>query len=395
MIRELAEQCRQNDIQVILTTHSPYILEELPLESRVYILKQEDGVRQIVTGVNPEFAMTKMDQEHHPECDVFVEDERTAVLLTEILVTYKSSLWDRCQAIPYGSAQVGYALGQMVAGGRFPRATCASCRRGVAPLDVPCRRGRTNAGGAIGRKALDAGTVASGAGIKPGEPGKARHRDARDARCRASRCARTVAGGAIGLDGFEPLCEFVLALGALDRLDLSAAKAGHLLGVHRATVYRSLDGSMSVPIVVELLLRLMVRRGIRPPGVTASRHGQTSAKPRSGRSQAKSAKPIVHPNTRAKSKQAAVLALLSRPRGATIAAMMQRPAGRPIRCAASWPRRAPSHGLPLARRLHVGADRGRAAAASDGAAWNPASGGDRVAPWSAAGGVTCCNGLSI
>jgi hypothetical protein len=40
----------------------------------------------------------------------------------------------------------------------------------------------------------------------------------------------------------------------LDRLDLSAAKAGHLLGVHRATIYRWLDGFMSVPIVVELLL---------------------------------------------------------------------------------------------------------------------------------------------
>src|SRR5580692_572123 len=67
----------------------------------------------------------------------------------------------------------------------------------------------------------------------------------------------------------------------------------------------------------------MVRRGIRPTEVTASRHGRTSAKPRSGRSQAKSTKRIVHPNTRAKSKQDAVLALLSRPRGATIAAMMQ------------------------------------------------------------------------
>jgi hypothetical protein len=76
--------------------------------------------------------------------------------------------------------------------------------------------------------------------------------------------------------------------------------AGHLLGVHRATVYRWLDGSMSVPIVVELLLRLMVRRGIRAAEVT-------SAKPRSGRSQAKSAKPIVHHNTRTNSKQAAVL----------------------------------------------------------------------------------------
>src|SRR6202008_4434547 len=74
----------------------------------------------------------------------------------------------------------------------------------------------------------------------------------------------------------------------LDRLDLSAAEAGHLLGVHRATIYRWLDGSMSVPIVVELLLRLMVRRGIRPVEVTASRLGQTSAKPQSGRSHADS-----------------------------------------------------------------------------------------------------------
>src|SRR3984893_16947012 len=78
----------------------------------------------------------------------------------------------------------------------------------------------------------------------------------------------------------------------LDRLDLSAAEAGHLLGVHRATIYRWLDGSMSVPIVVELLLRLMVWRGIRAAEVTASRHGQTSAKPRSGRLQAKTAKPL-------------------------------------------------------------------------------------------------------
>jgi hypothetical protein len=77
-----------------------------------------------VTGVSPEFAMTKMDEEHHPECDVFVEDERAATLVVEILVTYKPSLWDRCQAVPYGSAQVGYALGQMAAGGQFPRATC-------------------------------------------------------------------------------------------------------------------------------------------------------------------------------------------------------------------------------------------------------------------------------
>ena len=57
----------------------------------------------------------------------------------------------------------------------------------------------------------------------------------------------------------------------------------------------------------------------------AKRKIQTRAKLRSGtkiRSKVKRAKPTA-PNTRAKSKQDAVLALLSRPQGATIGAMIE------------------------------------------------------------------------
>ena len=57
----------------------------------------------------------------------------------------------------------------------------------------------------------------------------------------------------------------------------------------------------------------------------AKRKAQRPAKPRSvtkTRSKAKRTKPTT-PNTRAKSKQDAVLALLSRPQGATIAAMVE------------------------------------------------------------------------
>jgi hypothetical protein len=67
----------------------------------------------------------------------------------------------------------------------------------------------------------------------------------------------------------------------------------------------------------------MVRRYPERSRDMAKRKAQTSAKPRSGtktRSKVKRAKPIVRHNSRAKSKQAAVVALLNRPQGATIGA---------------------------------------------------------------------------
>jgi hypothetical protein len=50
----------------------------------------------------------------------------------------------------------------------------ARCRRRATPLDLPRRRARTDAGGAVGSEALDTGTVTNGAsnpGDRPrGEP---------------------------------------------------------------------------------------------------------------------------------------------------------------------------------------------------------------------------------
>jgi predicted ATPase len=122
LMRDLAVAARERECQIILSTHSPYILEELPLAARTYIL-ETGGRKEIVNGVSPQFAMTKMDDENHPECELYVEDIRAATWLAEILSRKAPELFVRCSIIPYGAANLGIALGQMVEAERFPRPT--------------------------------------------------------------------------------------------------------------------------------------------------------------------------------------------------------------------------------------------------------------------------------
>jgi energy-coupling factor transporter ATP-binding protein EcfA2 len=134
LIRDLADCCRERQLQIILTTHSPYVMEELPPEARAYIMQQGDR-REIVYGVSPEFAISKMDDVPQYECELYVEDERAGRMLTEILAARDPELVHRCQLTPYGAASVGKSLGQMVASDKFRRPTCVFLDgdRGEAP----------------------------------------------------------------------------------------------------------------------------------------------------------------------------------------------------------------------------------------------------------------------
>jgi predicted ATPase len=120
LIRDLAEIARVSEVQFILSTHSPYVLSELPPEGRIYVMNGAEG-KAVVTGVSPEFAMTRMDEETHPECDVYVEDSRAACMVSEALVKLNKEALLRSKIIPFGSASVGAALGMMVQQRRFPR----------------------------------------------------------------------------------------------------------------------------------------------------------------------------------------------------------------------------------------------------------------------------------
>jgi predicted ATPase len=120
LVRELAEACRIHELQIIVTTHSPYVLEELPVQARTYVMRALGG-RQLVTGVSPYFAMTKMDEERHPEVDIYVEDDHSKIMMEEIIGVFNLPVLPRCEIIPYGAASVGKALGQMASQERFPR----------------------------------------------------------------------------------------------------------------------------------------------------------------------------------------------------------------------------------------------------------------------------------
>jgi len=120
LVRDLARIARDRELQIVMTTHSPYVLEELPPEARIYLM-QGVGGKSVVTGVSPDFAMTRMDEEQHPECDVYVEDPRAGSMISEILVAAERDLLARVKIIPYGTSSVGLALWLMAYQKRFPR----------------------------------------------------------------------------------------------------------------------------------------------------------------------------------------------------------------------------------------------------------------------------------
>lgn len=124
LMRDLARLALERELQIVLTTHSPFILDELPAEARIQILQTSSGKR-ILHGVTPEFAMSKMDDAPHYECELYVEDERAERMVLEILAE-KCANPDsvlRCRTVKFGAASVGQALGIMKHQNRFPRPT--------------------------------------------------------------------------------------------------------------------------------------------------------------------------------------------------------------------------------------------------------------------------------
>ena len=145
LVRDLAELSRNLELQIIVTTHSPFVLDELPAEARAQIMPTPNG-RTILYGVTPEFAMSKMDDVTQYECDLYVEDDRSERMLVEIIVAHSSNPESilRCRTIKYGPASAGQVMGLMSMQNRFPAAPffCFLGRRSsnCSGLHQPARR---------------------------------------------------------------------------------------------------------------------------------------------------------------------------------------------------------------------------------------------------------------
>jgi predicted ATPase len=129
LVQMLIELSRLRRIQVILSTHSPYVLEELPPEARILLVPTSDGPN-IVYGASPEYALTKLDELVHPEAYIYVEDRLAEIWLREIIARdpQGSNLFSRIRISAVGPANVVKMMGELTAKNKLPQ-------KGLAVLD--------------------------------------------------------------------------------------------------------------------------------------------------------------------------------------------------------------------------------------------------------------------
>lgn len=84
LIRFLLWLSRHKRIQIIVSTHSPYIFDELPREARILLIPSNTGLN-VVYGSSTEFAMSRIDDERVPSLHLFVEDYEAQSMLREII----------------------------------------------------------------------------------------------------------------------------------------------------------------------------------------------------------------------------------------------------------------------------------------------------------------------
>ncbi|WP_440950555.1 ATP-dependent nuclease [Methanosphaerula subterraneus] len=114
LIRFLLYLCRQKKLQIILSTHSPYILKELPREARVLLMPGTSEIN-VLYGITSEFALSRLDEKDHTELYIFTEDRESKIWLREIISTLEdcSGVLSRISINGVGPANAVQLLGRL------------------------------------------------------------------------------------------------------------------------------------------------------------------------------------------------------------------------------------------------------------------------------------------
>jgi predicted ATPase len=116
----LIELSREKRAQIIVSTHSPYVLEELPPQARVLLLPTSVGPN-VIYGASPEFSLTKLDDLAHPEAFLYVEDKFAEIWVREILAVHAegSTILARVKISSVGPANVVEIMGKLASEGKL------------------------------------------------------------------------------------------------------------------------------------------------------------------------------------------------------------------------------------------------------------------------------------
>lgn len=84
LISVLKELCKKRKLQILCTTHSKEIFEQLPEDARVFI-DSVNGTSVMVKNISPEFAFSKLSSKNTIELCILVEDDVAKTLLLAVL----------------------------------------------------------------------------------------------------------------------------------------------------------------------------------------------------------------------------------------------------------------------------------------------------------------------
>lgn len=122
-IKYLLKLTRIKKLQIILSTHSPFVLEELPPIAKIMLIKLSDR-KDILYEVSTEYALSTIDDIAHPELHVYLEDSEAVTLFWEIIKRQRSNCYDdyckKIKATAVGSCSILNTLDSLGKANKLP-----------------------------------------------------------------------------------------------------------------------------------------------------------------------------------------------------------------------------------------------------------------------------------